>query len=470
VNITGADVPSSIKVEKTAGGGTRAIGQLPFPRSFYVTHSRRSIGGADACRILPRAHRAQGSMPNETSRPHSFSTEITLELVEGPRRVNESRPIALVNVGTVRFGTDAALQCAGDFAQQGFTSTFLVTTPATRALCEPLIAACAERGLAVTLFDSIAAEPTLTEFHAACAAAKDCGANAVIGLGGGSAMDVAKLVAALIDGAQSIDDVIGVDLLKGRALPLACIPTTAGTGSEVTPIAILEDEQADLKKGVVSQYLVPDYAYLDPALTVTMPRAVTASTGFDALTHCIEAFANKFAHPLVDMFALEGIRLIIANIERACADGRDLEARAAMLRASYFGGLCLGPVNTAAVHALAYPLGGEFHVPHGVANAILLPHVLRFNLEAAPARYAQVAEAVGVPRTGNDLADARAGVERIAAISQRIGIAPGMSAYGISANAIPHMAAAAMTVQRLLVRNPREVTEQDAVRIYEAAL
>lgn len=384
--------------------------------------------------------------------------------------MNESRPIALVNVGTVRFGTDAALQCASDFAARGLKSAFLVTGAPTRALATPLIAACADKGIAVTIFDGIAGEPTLTEFRAAMAAAKAFGADCVIGLGGGSAMDVAKLVAALLDGAQSIDEVIGVDLLRARALPLACIPTTAGTGSEVTPIAILEDEEADLKKGVVSQHLVPDYAYLDPALTVTMPRSVTASTGIDALTHCIEAFANKFAHPLVDMFALEGIRLIVANIERACADGSDLEARAAMLRASYYGGLCLGPVNTAAVHALAYPLGGEFHVPHGVANSILLPHVLRFNLEAAPARYAQVAEAVGVARTGNDLADASAGVERIAEISKRIGIAPGMSAYGISSNAIPHMAAAAMTVQRLLMRNLREVTEADAARIYEAAL
>ena len=384
--------------------------------------------------------------------------------------MNESRPIALVNVGTVRFGTDAALTCASDFSERGLASAFLVTTPPTRSLCEPLAEACRAKGIAVTVWDEIAGEPTLTDFANAMAAARACAADCVIGLGGGSAMDVAKLVAALFDGAQTIDEVIGVDLLKARALPLACIPTTAGTGSEVTPIAILGDEEADLKKGVVSKHLVADYAYLDPGLTVSMPRAVTASTGVDALTHCIEAFANKFAHPLVDMFALEGIRLIAGHIERACADGADIEARAAMLRASFFGGMCLGPVNTAAVHALAYPLGGEFHVPHGVANSILLPHVLRFNLEAAPARYAQVAEALGVARTGNDLADAAQGVERIAALSQRIGIAPGMSAFGISSNAIPHMAAAAMTVTRLLVRNPREVTEADAVRIYEAAL
>jgi len=384
--------------------------------------------------------------------------------------VNESRPIALVNVGQVRFGTDAALHCAADLAERGCTAAFLVTTGPTRALCDPLIAACRTAGLAVTLWDAIAGEPTLGDFANAMAAARACGADCVIGLGGGSAMDVAKLVAALFDGAQTIDAVIGVDLLKARALPLACIPTTAGTGSEVTPIAILGDEEADLKKGVVSKHLVPDLAYLDPGLTVSMPRAVTASTGIDALTHCIEAFANKFAHPLVDMYALEGIRLIANHIERACADGTDIEARAAMLRASFFGGMCLGPVNTAAVHALAYPLGGEFHVPHGVANSILLPHVLRFNLEAAPGRYAQVAQALGVTRTGDDLADAAQGVERIAALSRRIGIAPGMSAFGISSNAIPHMAAAAMTVTRLLMRNPRELTEADAARIYEAAL
>ena len=283
-------------------------------------------------------------------------------------------------------------------------------------------------------------------------------------------MDVAKLVAALIEGKQSILEVLGVNLLAGRPLPLACVPTTAGTGSEVSPIAILGDEDEDLKKGVVSPHLVPDFAYLDAALTVSMPRAVTASTGIDALTHCIEAFANRFAHPVVDVFALEGMRLVVQNIERACADGSDLEARGNMLRASYYGGICLGPVNCGAVHALAYPLGGEFHVAHGVSNSILLPHVLRFNMEAAPDRYAQMAEGLGVRRTGDDSADAAAGIERIASISARIGIPPGMSHFGISSNAIPHMAAAAMTVTRLLERNLRTVSEADARAIYEAAL
>ncbi len=384
--------------------------------------------------------------------------------------VSEDRLVSLFNVGTVRFGPGCAVSCADDLAARGLANAFLVTTPPTRRLCDPLLGALAARGIAVTVWDSLAGEPTLDDFAAALAAARAVKADCVIGLGGGSAMDVAKLVAALFDGRQQIAEVIGVNLLKGRTLPLACIPTTAGTGSEVTPIAILGDEDEDLKKGTVSPFLVPDFAYLDAALTVSMPRAVTASTGIDALTHCIEAYANKFAHPVVDSFAIAGIRLIAAHVERACTDGTDLAARAAMLRASYYGGLCLGPVNTAAVHALAYPLGGEFHIAHGVANSILLPHVLRFNVSAAPTRYADIAGAMGITRSGNDLRDAEAGIEAIAELSERCGIPGGMSHFGISANAVPHMAAAAMSVTRLLANNPREVTEADARAIYEAAL
>src|SRR5690606_36225746 len=300
--------------------------------------------------------------------------------------------------------------------------------------------------------------------------ARQFGADGVVGLGGGSAMDVAKLVAALADGRQAFAEVVGTDLLRQRRLPLACIPTTAGTGSEVTPIAIIEDTEAQLKKGVVSRHLVPDFAYLDPELTRSMPRSVTAATGIDALTHCIEAYANRFAHPVVDQWALEGIRLIGRYLKRACADGDDLEARDGMLRASHLGGQCLGPVNTAAVHALAYPLGGEFHIAHGAANALLLPHVLRFNLQAAPTRYANAAEALGCPRGASDAETASKGIERIEQLLQAIGLERRLSAFGISANAIPHMAAAAVTVQRLLVRNPREVTEDDAQAIYQAAL
>ena len=216
----------------------------------------------------------------------------------------EQRLVTIANVGMLNFGPGALLRCAGDLIAQQRQSVFVVTTEPTLFLCRPLIDALEASDVGCTLWYELAGEPTFAEFGHALAAARRCGADAVVGLGGGSAMDVAKLVAALIDGRQQIAEVIGTDLLAGRSTWLACVPTTAGTGSEVTPIAILGDEDEDLKKGVVSRFLVPDAAYLDPALTVTMPPAVTAATGLDALTHCIEAYANRFAHPLVEQQAL----------------------------------------------------------------------------------------------------------------------------------------------------------------------
>src|SRR6185312_1331641 len=184
--------------------------------------------------------------------------------------------------------------------------------------------------------------------------------------------------------------------VKGRSLPLICLPTTSGTGSEVSPNALLLDENTQSKKAVISPHLVPDAAFIDPALTLTVPAPVTAATGLDALTHCIEAYANRFAHPLVDTWALDGIRHIAAHLATAVREPANLEARTHLALGSLYGGLCLGPVNTAAVHALSYPLGSRHHIAHGHSNAILLPHVLRFNVPAAFGRYAEVALALGV--------------------------------------------------------------------------
>jgi alcohol dehydrogenase class IV len=237
----------------------------------------------------------------------------------------------------------------------------------------------------------------------------------------------------------------------------------------VSPNAILLDEADELKKGVVSPHLVPDAAYVDPQLSVSVPPAVTAATGLDALTHCIEAYANKFAHPIVDTYAREGIQLIASHLVRAVRDGHDLEARTALSLGSLYGGLCLGPVNTAAVHALSYPLGGRFHVAHGVSNALLLPHVLRFNLAAAPRRYADVAAALGVTRNGSDTSTAEQGVEFLSNLSKHCGVPQKLSELKIPHAAIPDMAKSAMQVTRLLKNNLRPLTEADAVRIYEAA-
>lgn len=384
--------------------------------------------------------------------------------------MTQDTSIDLYQVSCVRIGADILTKCASDCAAARAKQVMIVTSAPIAAMAAPLSQDLTERGIENLVHSGPEGEPTRSDLLQSLAAAADHNADFIIGLGGGSAMDLAKLVAALHGSPQSFEDVVGIDLLQSRLLPLACIPTTAGTGSEVTPIAIIEDEDVELKKGVVSRHLVPDFAYLDAQLTCSMPRKVTASTGLDALTHCIEAYANRYSHHVVDRWALDGIRLIAENLERACEVPDDLAAREGMLMASHLGGMCLGPVNTAAVHALAYPLGGEFHIPHGVANSLLLPHVIRFNTEFEPGRYAEVAYALGVEPTGDARADAQEGVAEIERLSAVVGIDRRLSDVGISSNALPKMAAAAMTVQRLLKNNPRELTEADALAIYEAAL
>jgi alcohol dehydrogenase class IV len=339
-----------------------------------------------------------------------------------------------------------------------------VTSPPTRSLCDAL-------GKNTAVWDGVTAEPTIQTFRDALAAAKDAKADAVVGLGGGSAMDVAKLVAAFIDNKQDITETFGIGKLSGRSTWLACLPTTAGTGSEVSPNAILLDESDQLKKGVISPQLMPDAAYVDPELTFSVPPAVTGATGLDALTHCIEAYVNKFAHPIIDLYALNGIALIGSSLKRAYDDGHDLDARTNVAWGSMYGGICLGPVNTGAVHALSYPLGGEFHVAHGVANAVLLPHVIEFNLPAAPDRYATIAQALGeTDIKGSDpFLTAQKGVEILRRLVRDCGIPPRLRDLNIPENALERMAQQAMTVQRLLVRNVRDVSLEDALNIYRKA-
>lgn len=370
---------------------------------------------------------------------------------------------------TLAFGAGCANECANDIADRGFKSALIVTSPPTRGLCEPIATALRAQVANVAICDAIAAEPTIADFRAALSAARDVNADAIFGIGGGSPMDVAKLVAAFLGNAQDINDAFGIGKLSSRATYLACLPTTAGTGSEVSPNAILLDESQNLKKGVISPHLMPDAAYVDPALTLTVPRAVTAATGIDALTHCIEAYANKLAHPVIDLLTLEGIRRINLHLKRACDAGDDLEARTNVALGSMYGGIALGPVNTGAVHALSYPLGGEFHVPHGVANAVLLTAVLEFNLPASPSRYADIAIALGCDRDGDDDTVARRGLERLRELCAECGIPKSMSELGVPQSAIERMADGAMTVTRLLDRNVRTVTRADAIEIYRRA-
>jgi alcohol dehydrogenase class IV len=378
-------------------------------------------------------------------------------------------PITLLQPPRVVFGNGCASQCVVYLAERGLKRVLLVSSTPVLPTIDGVLRALKENGVNVVHAQPVDREPTRELFEDILFAARAEKIDGVLAIGGGSVIDVAKLIAALYDGKQTASAVFGINLLRGRPLALVCLPTTAGTGAEVSPNAILLDEADELKKGVVSPHLVPDAAFVDPLLTLTVPPAVTAATGLDALTHCIEAYANKFAHPIVDMYALEGIKLISANLVRAVRNGKDVDARAALSLGSLYGGFCLGPVNTAAVHALAYPLGGRFRIAHGVSNALLLPHVLRFNFSTAPERYATIASALGVARNGSLLTTAEHGVEFLTQLSRDCGVPQTLSELNIPRDAIPAMAQAAMRVTRLLKNNLRSLTEADAAKVYEAA-
>ena len=378
------------------------------------------------------------------------------------------KAITLLQPQKIVFGTGCIETFVEDYKKMGLQRLFVLTAPPILPLIKEPLASLKAAGIIIETYQDIVAEPTVNDFKQILETARQFKADSVVGVGGGSVLDVTKLVAAFINSVQQVEDCFGTGFIKAKGLWFACLPTTAGTGSEVSPNAILLDERDHLKKGIVSPFLIADAAYVDPKLTWTVPAKVTADTGMDALTHCIEAYTNKFAHPSVDIYALQGIRLIAANLERAVKDGKDVEAREALAFGSLYGGLCLGPVNTAAVHALSYPLGGEFHIPHGLSNAILLPSVMKFNAPAAMKRYAEVAVACGITAGRSDEETAQRGVDFIYRLAEAVGIPDKLTALGIPQTAVDGMAKAAMQVQRLLKNNPRKVTEQDARDIYNS--
>ena len=378
------------------------------------------------------------------------------------------KAITLLQPQKIVFGTGCIQTFVDDYKKMGLQRLFVLTAPPIRPLIEEPLADLKAAGVSIEVFQDIVAEPTVNDFKRVLDEARQFKADSVVGIGGGSVLDVTKLIAAFMNSDQQVEDCFGTGFIQQKGLWFSCLPTTAGTGSEVSPNAILLDERDHLKKGIVSPFLIADAAYVDPKLTWTVPAKVTADTGMDALTHCIEAYTNKFAHPSIDIYALQGIRLIAANLERAVKNGQDQEAREALAFGSLYGGLCLGPVNTAAVHALSYPLGGEFHIPHGLSNAILLPSVMKFNMPANVKRHAEVAIALGCLPGKDDEETAQRGVDFIYRLAQAVGIPDKLTALGIPQTAVDGMAKAAMQVQRLLRNNPREVTEQDAKEIYQS--
>jgi alcohol dehydrogenase len=343
----------------------------------------------------------------------------------------------------------------------GFLRTGLVAGPA---------ASLDRAGMHTAIHSDVVADPPEQIVLDGVAAAREHDADLIIGLGGGSSMDVAKLIAVLAGSSQPLKEIYGIGNVKGERLPLVQIPTTAGTGSEVTNIAIVTTGETS-KMGVVSPQLYADMALLDAELTMGLPPAVTAATGIDAMVHAIEAYTSKHKkNPLSDSLARQALSLLSANLIRACENGKDLHARQAMLLGAMLAGQAFSNAPVAAVHALAYPIGGIFHVPHGLSNSLVLPHVLRFNAPAAAPLYAELAGIVVPHAEGSEEARTEALIVAMQQIAAITGIERSLQQVGIQESDLDRLADDAMLQTRLLGNNPRELTRADARAIYAAAL
>ncbi|TCM58694.1 alcohol dehydrogenase class IV [Rhizobium sp. PP-F2F-G48] len=359
----------------------------------------------------------------------------------------------IVGAGTIRevggWAADAA-------------SVLVIATPITAGFIDRL-----QLKGRITVFDAIPGEPDIATLNAAIEAARSCRPDLIVGLGGGSVLDVAKLVAALWDGDQTLADVAGPNKVAGRRTRLVQVATTAGTGSEAGIRSLITDPEKGNKIAVESPHLIADVAVLDPELTYSVPPSVTAATGVDAMAHCVEAFTNRRAHPMIDGFARMGFGLVGRFLARAVRDGTDTEAREGMMLASYYGGICLGPVNTAAGHAIAYPLGTRLRLPHGLANAIIFPQVLAFNQPVAAEKSAEVAQALGLgagERLSQDDLLRQAHI-----FCRNLGIEMSLRAHGATEADLPIYASDAHANRRLMDNNPIDMSVEDVLAIYRAA-
>jgi alcohol dehydrogenase len=326
-------------------------------------------------------------------------------------------------------------------------------------------------GIHVDVINDTPPEPEAGQVQEIFDRALGYGDGMVIGIGGGSVMDTAKLLSVMLTNELTVAGLLAKAKIGRRGLPTVLAPTTAGTGSEVTPNAIVLVPEEELKVGIVDAKLLPECVILDPAMTLGLPPAVTASTGMDALTHAIECYTSKKANPFSDMYALAAIRFLARNIRTAYRDGQNLDARHEMLLGAMFAGICIATSSTTAVHALAYPLGGKYRIAHGLSNAVLLPHVMRFNLDAVPGRFRDIAEAMEL-----DLAGLSAGqaaekmVENLEALIADLKLDAGLKERGITERDVDHMVEAASRVTRLLDNNPKPMTKSDMRAIYRRLL
>ena len=369
-------------------------------------------------------------------------------------------PIEIQRPPVLRFGSGLAPSLGSWAREQGFTR-ILVVADAFNAARVDLLALPGK----VSVFGTVRPEPDIPNLLDLLAAVDAAKPDLVVGFGGGSAMDLAKLAAVLPGSGQSIHDVVGPEKVHGRKVGLAQVPTTSGTGSEAGTRSLVTDSATQNKLAVQSRHMLADIAIIDPDLTMTVPAAVTAATGVDAMAHCTEGFTSRKSHPLIDLYALEGIRLVGRYLRRAVEDGGDAEARAGLALASLYGGFCLGPVNTTAGHAVAYPLGTRHHIPHGLACALIFPHTLAWNAPAVAEKTALVLQALGQPAS----TDPAVVSELAGTFCTGLGMDMRLSAHGVPESDLQAMATEAHAIRRLLDNNPRDISRDEIAAMYQRA-
>ena len=376
---------------------------------------------------------------------------------------------SLLNAGRIVAGPDSIEQIADIVKDYGATRVLIISDKgvARAGLIERPMALLEAAGITVSILDDTPPEPEVEQANAIFTAAKNSGCDMVVGIGGGSAMDVAKLIAVLLNNDVTLRELLNRAPIAKRGLPTLMIPTTAGTGSETTPNSIVLVPEDELKVGIVSPKLMPDCVILDPKMTLGLPPAITASTGMDALCHAIECYTSKKGNPFSEMIALKAISLISRSIRRAFNTGTDIDARHDMLLGAMYGGMCIATSSTTAVHALAYPLGGKYRIAHGVSNAILLPFVMRFNAVGNEDKFRDVAVAMGLDV---DPADSKAATEKfieaIFELNRDLQIPSDLKRWNITAADLDTLVEGAAKVTRLLDNNPRPMDKNDIRAIY----
>ena len=374
------------------------------------------------------------------------------------------------NINRLIQGRGCLSTLASEVQRLGAKKVLIVTDPGLMQTGIPGRVANLLVNFEAVIYSDIESDPSVESVDACAIFVKEHAFDLIIGLGGGSSIDTAKCVSIIATNGGKTQDYLGIEKVPKAGLSKIFIPTTAGTGSEVTNVAVLSLKAQHTKKGIVSRYLLADVAILDPELTLGLPGAITAATGMDALTHAIEAYVSRFAQPLTDYFAIEAIKLLGRSLRTAVHHGANLDAREDIMTASLYAGLAFGSAATGMVHGLAMPLGGLFNVPHGIANAVLLPHVMKFNLVAAVDRFAHIARALGETTEGlSPRAAAERAIEAVLTLSRDIGIPIYVDELGIPHSAIPDIAKDGMTNSRQILPNPREVTHEGMIGILHEA-